>query len=179
MMQRNSGRRSCWVGWRRWAYVCVCVVWGECWGMGCLYNEVRRGLLLTMEAKGVRSGLNCVRSEDEAAELGDVRRGFVALVRSRYSRGGSEGEKQKSFKKNKNDYFQLAAFYPQRQTGNTRHLQRQHLISCPLYTREAEERSVWSPFLPARSNRFYGKNCSHAGSGIAFIHPAPGYPWLQ
>ena len=32
MMQRNSGRRSCWVGWRRrWAYVfvCVCVcVWG-------------------------------------------------------------------------------------------------------------------------------------------------------
>lgn len=53
--------------------VCVCV----CWGMGCLYNEVRRGLLLTMEAKGVRSGFNCVRSEDEAAELGDVSWGFV------------------------------------------------------------------------------------------------------
>lgn len=46
-------------------------------GMGCLYNEVRQGLFLTMEAKGVRSGLNCVRSEDEAAELGDVSRGFV------------------------------------------------------------------------------------------------------
>lgn len=27
--------------------------------------------------RGFASGLNCVRSEDEAAELGDVSRGFV------------------------------------------------------------------------------------------------------
>lgn len=146
--------------------------------MGCLYNEVRRGLFLTMEAKGVRSGLNCVRSEDEAAELGDVRRGFVALVRSRYSRGGSEGEKQKSFKKNKNDYFQLAAFYPQRQTGTTRHLQRQHLISCPLYKsshkRSGGEERLLSVFFLHEATGFMEKNGSHAGSAIAFIHPAPG-----
>lgn len=57
--------------------VCVRVVEETAGGMGCLYNEVRRGLFLTMEAKGVRSSLNCVRSEDEAVELGDVTRGFV------------------------------------------------------------------------------------------------------
>lgn len=34
-------------------HVCGC---SGCWGMGCLYNEVRRGLLLTMKAKGVRLG---------------------------------------------------------------------------------------------------------------------------
>jgi len=45
--------------------------------MGCLYNEVRRGLFLTKEAKGVCTGLNCVRSEHEAVELGDVTLGFV------------------------------------------------------------------------------------------------------
>ncbi len=100
--------------------------------MGCLYNEVRRGLLLTMESEGVRSGSNCVRSEDEAAELGDGGWGLCALVRSRYSGGGKRGESSGVLKKNKNDYFQLAAFYPQRRTGTTRHLQSKHQISCPL-----------------------------------------------
>lgn len=45
--------------------------------MGCLYNEVRRGLFLTMEAKGVHVGFNRARSDDEAAEPEDVTRGFV------------------------------------------------------------------------------------------------------
>lgn len=63
----------------------MCVVEATAGGMGCLYNEVRRGLFLTMEAKGVCWGLNCVRSEDEAAELGDVGSGLCAPVRRRYS----------------------------------------------------------------------------------------------
>lgn len=59
--------------------------------MGCLYNEVRRGLCLTMEAKGVRSGLNCVRREDEACGAWRCYSRLCALVRSRYSRGGGGG----------------------------------------------------------------------------------------
>lgn len=55
----------------------ACVWLRRLLGDGCVYNEVRRGLLPTMETKGVCSGLNCVRSEDEAAELGDVSQGFV------------------------------------------------------------------------------------------------------
>lgn len=89
IMQRNYGRRRCWVG---CCWVRVSVVFGECWGMGCLYNEARRGLCLTMEAKGVRSGLNCVRREDEACGAWRCYSRLCALVRSRYSRGGGSSE---------------------------------------------------------------------------------------
>lgn len=62
--------------------------------MGCLYNEVRRGLCLTMEAKGVRSGLNCVRREDEACGAWRCYSRLCALVRSRYSRGGGRAARE-------------------------------------------------------------------------------------
>lgn len=65
--------------------------------MGCLYNEVRRGLCLTMEAKGVRSGLNCVRREDEACGAWRCYSRLCALVRSRYSRGGEQQGKRSRF----------------------------------------------------------------------------------
>lgn len=37
--------------------------------MGCQNNEVRRGLGLTMEAKGVRLSFNCVRSRRRSSLL--------------------------------------------------------------------------------------------------------------
>lgn len=110
------------------ASVCASVVAESTGGMGCVYNEVRRGLFLTMEAKGARSGFNCVRNEDVAAELGDVSRGFVHQLGVDTVEGGRTAEDEK----NKNDYFQLAAFHPQRGKGTTRHLHSQHQISCPL-----------------------------------------------
>lgn len=70
-------------------------------GMGRPYNEVMKGLLCTMDAKGVQSHLNCVRREEEAAEL--VR--LCALVRGRYSRGGC-----RVCQEQKNNHFQLAAY---------------------------------------------------------------------
>lgn len=94
-------------------------------GMGCLYNEVRRGLFLTMEeAKGGSCGF--VGSRDEAAEPEDVTRGFCALDWGRYSGGKGGGYKEEQ----KNNYFQLADSHPLPRSGTTRrHLQSQHQIS--------------------------------------------------
>lgn len=80
--------------------------------MGCLYNEVRRGLLLTMEAKGVRSGLNCVRSGDEAAELGDVSRGFVHQLGADTVEGGGEGGATAEFEEEQKRLFPVGCLLP-------------------------------------------------------------------
>lgn len=77
----------------RWrSAACVCG-WRECWGMGCLYNEVRRGLFLTMEAMGGSFGLKLCHRRRRSRGAWGCCSGHCALVRSRYRRGGGENSR--------------------------------------------------------------------------------------
>lgn len=65
-VQRGDGRR------RR---LCVCLWLREHWGMGCLYNEVRRGLVLTKEERGGSPEFKLC--QQQKTKLGDVHPGCV------------------------------------------------------------------------------------------------------